>query len=136
MRYLIDTNILSEPLKPQPNLLVVGHLRQHSDEIAIAATTWHEIRYGCELLPVSKRRDGIETYLKHIQATLPILPYDHVAAAWQATERARLKNQPPAFQDSQIAAVAAVNQLILVTNNVADFVNFHGLTIANWFEAE
>jgi tRNA(fMet)-specific endonuclease VapC len=43
------------------------------------------------------------------------------------------RNQPPAFQDGQIAAVAAANQLILVTNNVRDFVNFQGLTIVNWF---
>jgi tRNA(fMet)-specific endonuclease VapC len=132
-RYLLDTNILSEPLKPQPNNAVMAQIQRHTGEIAIAATTWHEIRYGCELLPSSRRRDKIATYLQYVQATFPILPYDSDAAAWHSSERVRLRNQPPAFQDGQIAAVAAVNQLILVTNNVRDFVNFQGLTIVNWF---
>jgi tRNA(fMet)-specific endonuclease VapC len=132
-RYLLDTNILSEPLKPQPNPAVMTEIQRHTGEIAIAATTWHEIRYGCELLPPSQRRDKIATYLQYVQATFPILSYDSDAAAWHASERVRLRNQPPAFQDGQIAAVAAVNQLILVTNNVRDFVNFRGFTIENWF---
>jgi tRNA(fMet)-specific endonuclease VapC len=132
-RYLLDTNILSEPLKLQPNDAVMVQIQRHTGEIAIAATTWHEIRYGCELLPLSRRRDKIATYLQYVQATFPILPYDSDAAAWHSSERVRLRNQPPAFQDGQIAAVAAVNQLILVTNNVRDFVNFQGLTIENWF---
>jgi tRNA(fMet)-specific endonuclease VapC len=135
IRYLIDTNILSEPLKPQPNAAVMAQMQRYSDEIAIAATTWHEIRYGCELLPPSKRRNRIEAYLQNVQVTFPILPYDSVAAAWQASERVRLRRQPPAFQDSQIAAVAATNQLILVTNNTSDFINFQGLTIENWFNS-
>jgi tRNA(fMet)-specific endonuclease VapC len=132
-RYLLDTNILSEPLKPQPNMAVMSQIQRHTSEISIAATTWYEIRYGCELLPPSRRREKIATYLQYVQATFPILPYDSDAAAWHSSERVRLRNQPPAFQDGQIAAVAAVNQLILVTNNVRDFVNFQGLTIENWF---
>jgi tRNA(fMet)-specific endonuclease VapC len=133
IRYLIDTNILSEPLKPRPNAVVVAKMQQHTDEIAIAAVTWHEIRYGCDRLPISRRRDYIEAYLQKVPATFPILPYDAVAAAWHASERARLRHQPPAFQDGQIAAVAAVNQLIIVTNNMTDFINFQGVTIENWF---
>jgi tRNA(fMet)-specific endonuclease VapC len=133
IRYLIDTNILSEPLKPQPNSAVMAKIQQHRNEIAIAATTWHEIKYGCERLPLSRRRDSIAAYLETVRATFPILPYDEAAATWHADERARLRNQPPAFQDNQIAAVAIVNQLILVTNNVSDFANFQGLVIENWF---
>jgi tRNA(fMet)-specific endonuclease VapC len=132
-RYLIDTNILSEPLRPQPNLAVVAQIERYTDEIAIAATTWSEIRFGCERLPPSKRRNEIEIYLQDVELTFPILPYDAVAAEWHASERVRLQHQPPAFQDGQIAAVAAVNQLILVTNNVRDFVNFQGFAIENWF---
>jgi tRNA(fMet)-specific endonuclease VapC len=89
-RYLLDTNILSEPLKPQPNDAVMEQIQRHTGEIAIAATTWHEIRYGCELLPPSRRRDKIATYLQYVQATFPILPYDSDAAAWHASERVRL----------------------------------------------
>ena len=40
----------------------------------------------------------------------------------------------PAFIDGQIAAIAAVNNLIIVTNNVSDFANFANLQLENWFE--
>ncbi|MGB1250718.1 MAG: VapC toxin family PIN domain ribonuclease, partial [Candidatus Promineifilaceae bacterium] len=42
----------------------------------------------------------------------------------------------PAFIDGQIASVAAANNLILVTRNVHDFINFQGITIENWFESK
>jgi len=132
-RYLIDTNILSEPLKPTPNPAVIAQMQQHTPDIAIAAVTWHEIRFGCDRLPPSRRRDYIETYLQNVQNTFPILPYDAAAATWHSMERVRLRNQPPPFQDGQIAAIAAVNQLILVTNNVADFANFQNFALENWF---
>lgn len=135
-RYLIDTNILSEPLKPQPNPRVMERWQEHNDEIAIASVTWHEICYGCWRLPVSRRREQIEAYLQEVQAAFPILPYDLAAAAWHAEERARLTTlgQIPAFADGQITSVAYANNLILVTNNLADFVNFRGVQIENWFE--
>ena len=66
---------------------------------------------------------------------LVILPYDEAAADWHADERARLSaiGLTPPFADGQIAAVAAVNGLVLVTRNVADFQHFQGLTIENWY---
>jgi tRNA(fMet)-specific endonuclease VapC len=88
-------------------------------------------------MPVSKRREQIEEYLNTaILAVLPILPYDERAAAWHGKERARLEalGRSPAFADGQIAAVAAVNNLILVTRNADDFRNFEGLRVENWFE--
>jgi tRNA(fMet)-specific endonuclease VapC len=132
-RYLIDTNILSEPLKPQPNPAVMDKIHQHTSTIAIAAITWHEIRFGCDRLPPSRRRDLIAAYLHMVQETFPILPYDQAAGTWHASERARLRTQPPPFQDGQIAAIAAIHDLILVTNNTTDFANFQTLTLENWF---
>ena len=70
-----------------------------------------------------------------IQAKIIILPYCHNAAGWFAAERARLtaNGRIPSYPDGQIAAIARVNDLILVTRNVSDFANFEGLTIGNWF---
>ncbi|MEO1131173.1 MAG: type II toxin-antitoxin system VapC family toxin [Cyanobacteria bacterium J06639_1] len=133
-RYLIDTNILSEPLKPYPHPNVVEKMQRFTLDIAIASITWHEIRYGCERLPMSRRRNAIETFLQSARVSFPILPYDSIAAAWHASERVRLKHRPPAFQDGQIAAIAATNQLIVVTNNVSDFRDFQGVQIENWFD--
>jgi tRNA(fMet)-specific endonuclease VapC len=65
---------------------------------------------------------------------MTILPYDERAAEWHAKERARLTvlGQIPSFVDGQIAAVAKVNGLILVTRNTPDFEKFSGLKLENW----
>ncbi|NJK66777.1 MAG: type II toxin-antitoxin system VapC family toxin [Microcoleus sp. CSU_2_2] len=57
------------------------------------------------------------------------------AAEWFAKERARLIpiSLTPSYADGQIAAIAKVNNLILVTRNVADYANFQDLQIENWF---
>ena len=136
VRYLLDTSIVSEPLRPQPNRHLLQHLRQHQGEVAIAAIVWHELLLGAERLPASKKRAIIERYLTDVvAATLPVLSYDARAAQWHATERARLaeaRRMPP-FADGQIAAIAAVNNLLLVTRNTADFTHFT-IEIENWAE--
>lgn len=135
-RYLLDTNIISEPLKLQPNPLIISRLQQYQGEIAIASVTWHELLFGCYRLPTSKRRERIEQYLKKIvEPNIPILPYDVAAAEWFALERARLtaSGKPPAYADGQIAATAWVNNLTLVTNNVSDYADFQNLKVENWF---
>jgi tRNA(fMet)-specific endonuclease VapC len=46
----------------------------------------------------------------------------------------RQAGRPPSYPDSQIAAIAAVNDLVLVTRNVDDFEGFTGLRLENWFD--
>ena len=67
---------------------------------------------------------------------MPILPYTSIAARWFATERARLVSRglTPSYPDGQIAAIAATNNLILVTRNTSDVIYFDGLQLENWFE--
>jgi len=133
--YLLDTNALSEPLRQSPNSNLLEHIREYEGRIAIASIVWHELLFGCRRLPESKRREVIERYLFDVVLpTIPILTYDVRAAQWHAGERARLTRlgQPPSFADGQIAAIAAVNDLILVTANTADFFRFDGLSVENW----
>ena len=137
LRYLLDTNIVSEALRPIPNQAVLAHLREHQTEIAIASVVWHELWYGCYRLPPSTKRTAIEAYLKDVVArTIPILPYDQRAALWHAKERARLMQigRTPPFADGQIAAVAATNGLSLVTFNHDDYVAFQDLRLEDWRE--
>jgi tRNA(fMet)-specific endonuclease VapC len=63
------------------------------------------------------------------------LGYDQSAAEWQAAEVARLLSigRPAALLDGQLAAVAATNNLILVTRNVKDFTFYSGLIVEDWF---
>jgi len=137
MRYLLDTNILSEPVVARPNTLVLEKIRANGASLAIASVTWQEVLYGMFLLPSGKRREQIEDYLfRRIRPALPILGFEERAAQWQAEQRSRLRQvgKPPSYPDSQIAAIAAVNDLVLVTRNIGDFVDFHGLRTENWFE--
>lgn len=135
LKFLLDTNVVSEPLRPKPQHGVVEKLRRHEDKIAISSVVWHELRFGAERLPRSRRRDAIVRYLDEVVlATMPILDYDRAAAEWHATERARLSSQgeTPPFADGQIAAIAHVNGLILVSFNDVDFRQFRGLRVVSW----
>jgi tRNA(fMet)-specific endonuclease VapC len=135
-RFLLDTNILSEPLKLEPNAAVIEQMERYQSEIAITSVTWHEIWFGCYRLPASKKRQRIEQYLRDIvEPDVPILPYGTEPALWFAQERSRLVSlgRTPSFADGQIAAIAHTHNLILITNNVSDYVDFQNLQIENWF---
>ncbi len=110
-------------------------LREHDGEMAIASLVWHELRFGCARLPKSRRREVIERYIDEVVAvSFPILDYDQQAADWHALERARLvaAGRTPPLVDGQIAAIAHVNELILVTSNKPDFTGFRGLQVKTW----
>ncbi len=136
VRFLLDTNILSEPLRPQPNLTVIQRLTDQSEELSTASIVYHEMLFGCRRLPESRRRQVIAAYLQdEVETKLVILPYDAEAANWHAAERARLvgNGRTPPYLDGQIAAIAVVNDLILVTNNTSDYADFQTLQLQNWF---
>lgn len=134
-KYLLDTNILSEPARPIPNANVLYRLDIHKSEIAVASVVVHELLYGCLRLPESRRRDTFWGYIQKSVLSLPIFNYDLTAAQWHAKERTRLSKigKTPAFADGQIASIAFCNNLILVTNKVSDFEFFNYLRVDNWF---
>lgn len=133
--FLLDTNVLSEPLRATPDPALIAKIEEHDSELATAAVVWHELQFGCRRLPPSRKRRAIESYLREvIAATIPILPYDEDAAAWHAEERARLAKTGlvSSFVDGQIAAIARVHDLVLVTSNTAHFTCFSGLRVVDW----
>jgi len=135
LSYLLDTNVLSEPARPTPNPRVQQRLVAAEGRIATASLVWHELLFGCHRLVPSRRRAALETYLHDVIAPhVPVLGYDDAAAAWHASERARLtgSGKTPSCVDGQIAAIARVNALILVTANVKQYQEFEGLTIEDW----
>jgi len=135
MKYLLDTNVLSEAVKTAPNKSVLKMFERRQHEIVTAAPVWHELQFGCQRLPRSRKRELITSFLNDIvRRTMLILPYDDRAAEWHARERARLssKGATPSFVDGQIAAIARVNGLILVTRNIDDFKPFSRLKLENW----
>jgi tRNA(fMet)-specific endonuclease VapC len=66
MRYLLDTNIIAEPTKPQPEKRVLNLLAQCGSEAAISAITWYELWFGVERLIPSRKRQKLVTYLQDL----------------------------------------------------------------------
>jgi tRNA(fMet)-specific endonuclease VapC len=138
-RFLLDTNIISEINKKIPNQFLVKKMNYYRGEVATASTVIHELLYGClRLPPESSKRAYLEDYITQIPLKMPVFDYDLKAAQWHAQERARLTKigKTPAFADGQIGSIAYCNELILVTNNVADFQGFEDLQVENWFVAD
>jgi tRNA(fMet)-specific endonuclease VapC len=134
--FLLDTNVVSEPLRAAPRPGVLQKLSRHRAQLAIASVVWHELWFGAKRLPPSRHRDTIERYLnENILEMMPILNYTSAAAEWHAHERARLvaRGQTPPHLDGQIAAITAVNDLTLVTFNVAHFNRFEGVRVESWW---
>ena len=136
LRYLLDTNVLSEPPRLRPNAGVQSRLQAHRDEVCTAAPVLHEMHYGVVRMPDGKRKQQLSRYVHEVlRSPLAILPYDREAALRHAEERARLASQgrEPPFVDGQIAAIAMVNNLILITRNTRHFEDFADLRWENWF---
>ena len=133
--YLVDTNILSEPTRVTPNPSVVRLLEARRHLICTAALVFNEILFGFLRLPPSAKQRKATFYLSEVlEGLIPILPYDQEAARWHAIQRARLERigRRPPYIDGQIAAIATVNELILVTDNLSDFLDFEDLVLENW----
>lgn len=135
LRYLLDTNVLSELIKPKPNIKVAEAFYESANRIATATVVLHEMVFGCNRLPPSEKRQAIEKFIVEVVIqSMPILSYDARASLWHAEERARLTavGLTPAFADGQIAAIAKVNNLTLVTRNISDYANFVDVAIETW----
>lgn len=136
LKYLLDSNVLSEPSRRRPDPGVQSRLRAHRREVCTAAPILHELRYGLARMPEGARKRQLTRYFDQtLRQPLTILPYDREAALWHAEECARLvsRGRTPPCVDGQIAAITKTKDLILVTRNMDDFADFAGLRVENWF---
>jgi len=127
IRYLLDTNVVSEPAKKDPYVAVLSRLRERGGQVALPSVAWQELIYGARRMDEGRRRDYLLDYLQEvIRPSMPIVPYDAAAARWHGWARAHLERRghPTAFADGQIAGIAATEELTLVTRNTADFEHF------------
>ncbi len=135
LRYLLDTSTLAAVIAPKPNRSVVQRLTRREAQCAIAAPVWNELVMGYEYLEPGKRRAVLEAFLREVVLKLfPILPYDQDAAAWHALERARHERaeRPAPYVDGQMAAIANVHGLVLVTTHPRDFARFKDVSVEDW----
>ena len=121
--YLLDTNVISEFSKPNPNKALVDRVLENESLCAICSTVWQEVVQGYELLPEGRRKQYIGNCIQDIRANYEIIPYDSFASQICGEIRARCKRigKPAPSFDSQIAATAIANNMILITHNTADY---------------
>lgn len=126
-KYLIDTNVISELIRPLPEEAVVRWFREvDPGALYSSVITWGEICLGVENLPAGKRRAEIEHWLSTSLAEwfgdnlLPVTK--SIADRWGlSTAKARRAGITIATADGLIAATAMEDDLVLVTRNVRDF---------------
>ena len=138
MNVLLDTNVLSEPMRRQPDAAVMAQLKEGGHRLHTASVVIHELRFGVQRLPKGCKRARLDSYVQGVLASgLIVLAYDTTAALWHGEQRACLKARglTPPFADGQIAAIAVTQGLVLVTRNISDFEVFDGLQLLNWFAA-
>ena len=128
MRFLLDTNLISELLRPVPNNGVVAWFAAADEaDTYLSVVTMAELRHGTERLPVGRRRHQLEFWLdqqaprRFYRRTLIV--DKTVADAWgRVMARRDAAGRPFAPMDGFLAATCVVHGLALVTRNVADFV--------------
>jgi predicted nucleic acid-binding protein len=125
--FLLDTNVISEWVKPQPDPLVVAWLKEvPEDRVFLSVASLAEIRRGVELMAPGQRRDRLAAWLsRDLPARFEgrILDVDsRIAEAWGIVmARGQKAGSNISAWDACFAATAEVHQLTLVTRNVKDF---------------
>jgi len=134
--FLVDANVLSEPTKPRPNLVVVNWLRAHNSDLAVNPIILGELELGILLLPAGRRRARLLDWFDQGAARMRALDIDReTAGAWAnlvASLRRKGRRTIP-VADSLIAATAIQHGLVVATRNVAHYRNC-GVEVVNPFD--
>jgi hypothetical protein len=124
---LLDTNVVSEPMRPRPDRKVLAWLdAQVAETLYLSTVSLAELLFGIESLPAGKRRKALAAALHDQIIALfgeRIVPFDLGAAKTYAPVviRARRHGHPIAVADAQIAAIAASRQFTVATRDEAPF---------------
>ena len=132
--YLLDTDILSNLLRPTPSTSLISKLaatpleRQFTSSITLG-----ELVHGA-LRSRARREELLERLGRVLLPNLPVLPFDSAAARRYGEIRAGLENAgtPLGDADLRIGAIALVRSLTVVTGNVRHFQRIPGLGVENW----
>jgi predicted nucleic acid-binding protein len=137
---ILDTNVVSELMRPQPDAAVQEWLARQDDKILVTtAVTVSEIMFGLASLPEGSRKVHLELAFRAFvgpDGIIPVLDLKEDAATRSGQMRATRQSlgHPITLGDALIAGIANVTQSVLATRNVKDFADL-GLTVVNpWME--
>jgi|SRR5215472_7169946 predicted nucleic acid-binding protein len=127
MSFLLDTNLISEWMKPRPNPGVVAWLADvDEDRTFLSVITLTELRYGIERMESSKRRKRLDEWLEEelpLRFEGRVIAIDPVVAdaCGKIVARSETAGRRMQAMDAFIAATAEVHRLTVVTRNTSDF---------------
>ena len=134
MRYLLDTDTLSELMRRAPSPPLLRQLAAvPPDEQATSSISLGELLYGARRVP-DRSAELLARIEQTVTANLPVLPFDAEAAAEYGALRVQLEGQgaPIGNADMQIASIALARDLVVVTGNVRHFERVPSLSVENW----
>ena len=133
---VLDTNIISELMKPEPHTGMRHWVNaQELEHLYLTSVSWYELLYGLELMPSGKRRDGLGQTLNALRSELfadRVLPFDEKAARGLSKLMAQARRDGIAISlgDGEVAAIASQHGFAVATRDVAPF-KAAGLKVIN-----
>ena len=124
MRYLLDTNVVSEVAKRRPSGKVLNFIQANEPQCVVPAIVVAERYQGAHTASPDQRAALLRAVREFRDEFADrILPFDaEVAEVWgDYVSRSALRNRPRSYPDTQIAAIALTHGLIVVTRNTQDF---------------
>jgi toxin FitB len=141
-RVLLDTNVLSELMRPRPEPQVLAWFaaRGPQTRFVISAITQAEILLGIAMLPAGKKRSALaaaaQALFEQEFQGLNLAFDEHAAPGYGAIVAARHRiGLPISVEDAQIAAIASHHRIPLATRHTADFLHVPGLAVVNPWDA-
>ncbi len=126
-RWLLDTCVLSELVKPKPEPAVLKWLRSNSSNCAICVVSIGEIQYGIERLAIGRNRNRLQTWIDELKVSYKSKTLATNELVWSTWGRLKFEaehlGKPREDLDLLIASVAKINQLTLVTRNTRHFLD-------------
>lgn len=138
MSFLLDTNVVSEWVKPRPDPGVIGWLANaDEDRVFLSVVTLAELRYGIERMAESNRRVRLDSWLRDelpLRFEGRVLPIDAAEAdAWgRIVARCEAAGRPIGTAGAFLAAIAETHGLTLVTRNTSEFEIAATATLNPW----